>query len=295
MIVAGFILLAVGAADLVRQFAPIRWIGYLATAVLLLLLGSVSDALLPMIAALVAGAVWVWCMPDGRPSPAGFWPAVVLALISVGAVIWIGDRGSAGLIGEVWQLRSPFGEVSFDLAILTLGLTAFLLESANLVVRAALDGEHTWRPIERAEAGEAPIAAVDRTGSAASFPAAAAMPESTTAAPAPAASAPQPAADAPADAPGAAPSGAPTRDRRDAFQGGRLIGPLERMLVLILTLAAAYPILAAMLAAKGIVRFPEISRDGETGARAEYFLVGSLVSWVIALGAAFLVWWSAHS
>ncbi|CAH0161741.1 hypothetical protein SRABI76_01054 [Microbacterium oxydans] len=254
MIVAGFILLAVGAADLVRQFAPIRWIGYLATAVLLLLLGSVSDAVLPMIAALLAGVAWVWCMPDGRPSPAGFWPAVLLALISVGAVIWIGDRGSAGLIGEVWQLRSPFGEVSFDLAILTLGLTAFLLESANLVVRAALDGEHTWRPIESAES--APEAA----------------------------------------APEAAPTEAdPARDRRDAFQGGRLIGPLERMLVLILTLAAAYPILAAMLAAKGIVRFPEISRDGETGARAEYFLVGSLVSWVIALGAAFLVWWSAHS
>jgi hypothetical protein len=50
-----------------------------------------------------------------------------------------------------------------------------------------------------------------------------------------------------------------------------------------------------MLAAKGIVRFPEISRDGETGARAEYFLVGSLVSWVIGLGAAFLVWWAAHT
>ena len=260
MIVAGFILLAVGAADLVRQFAPIRWIGYLATVVLLLLLGSVSDAVLPMIAALVVGAVWVWCMPEGRPSPAGFWPAVVLALISVGAVIWIGDRGSAGLIGEVWQLRSPFGEVSFDLAVLTLGLTAFLLESANLVVRAALDGEHTWRPIERAQAVEA-------------LPTAAAQPEPST----------------------VTPDAAPTRDRRDAFQGGRLIGPLERMLVLILTLAAAYPILAAMLAAKGIVRFPEISRDGETGARAEYFLVGSLVSWVIALGAAFLVWWSAHS
>ena len=44
MIVAGFILLAVGAADLVRQFAPRRWIGYLSVAVILLLLGSVSDA-----------------------------------------------------------------------------------------------------------------------------------------------------------------------------------------------------------------------------------------------------------
>ncbi|WP_334151875.1 hypothetical protein [Microbacterium sp.] len=287
MIVAGFILLAVGAADLVRQFAPIRWIGYLATAVLLLLLGSVSDAVLPMIAALVAGAAWVWCMPDGRPSPAGFWPAVVLALISVGAVIWIGDRGSAGLIGEVWQLRSPFGEVSFDLAILTLGLTAFLLESANLVVRAALDGEHTWRPVERAQTLEDLPAVAARPEPASSVAA-----ESETAESAPEASVSEASILEPATS---APDPAPARDRRDAFQGGRLIGPLERMLVLILTLAAAYPILAAMLAAKGIVRFPEISRDGETGARAEYFLVGSLVSWVIALGAAFLVWWSAHS
>jgi hypothetical protein len=39
------------------------------------------------------------------------------------------------------------------------------------------------------------------------------------------------------------------------------------------------------------VRFPEISRDGDGGDRAEYFLIGSLVSWVTALAAAFLVAW----
>lgn len=275
MIIAGFILLAIGAADLVRQFASRRWIGYLATTVVLLLLGSVSDALLPMIAALVAGAVWVWCMPDHRPSPAGFWPAVLLALVVVGAVIWTGERADAGLIGQIWHLRSPFGEVSFDLAMLVLGLAAFLLESANLVVRAALDGEHTWRPIDSARE-EAPAPAT-------AAPAADGVDPAATHAgtPPPVAHITEPTTTAP--------------DPRAGFKGGRLIGPLERMLVLILTLAAAYPILAAMLAAKGIVRFPEISRDGETGARAEYFLVGSLVSWVIALGAAFLVWWSAHS
>ncbi|WP_029262464.1 MULTISPECIES: hypothetical protein [unclassified Microbacterium] len=263
MIIAGFILLAIGAADLVRQFVPRRWIGYLAATIVLLLLGSVSDALLPMIAALVSAALWVWCMPDGRASRAGFWPAVVLALVVVGAVISMGARAQAGLIGEVWQLRSPFGEVTFDLAILVLGVSAFLLESANLVVRAALDGEHTWRPAEQVTEAP-PVDAETR----------------------------QTLAESSADP---APVVATTPDPRAGFQGGRLIGPLERILVLILTLAAAYPILAAMLAAKGIVRFPEISRDGETGARAEYFLVGSLVSWVIALGAAFLVWWAAHS
>ncbi|MDF2667073.1 MAG: hypothetical protein K0R81_2923, partial [Microbacterium sp.] len=42
-------------------------------------------------------------------------------------------------------------------------------------------------------------------------------------------------------------------------------------------------------------RFPEISADGKSGNRAEYFLIGSLVSWVTALAAAFLVWWGVHA
>lgn len=277
MIVAGFVLLAVGAADLVRQFAPRRWIGYLAVAVLLLLLGSVSDALLPMLAALVVGALWVWCMPTERPAPLGFWPAVLLGLLSIAAVVWLPSRVDSGLIGTVWELRSPFGDVPFDLAMLALGAGVFLLESSNLVVRAALDGESTWRPIDIARA----------TSAAEDDPSAG---DGTTEAAAAADT-----ADDIASGTGDDTGATAISDPRAGFKGGRLIGPLERILVLLLTLAAAYPILAAMLAAKGIVRFPEISRDGETGARAEYFLVGSLVSWVIALGAAFLVWWAAHT
>lgn len=78
------------------------------------------------------------------------------------------------------------------------------------------------------------------------------------------------------------------------LKGGRLIGPLERVLVFGLMLAGAYVLIAAVLAAKGIVRFPEISRDSAEGERAEYFLIGSLVSWVLALAAAFLVWWGSR-
>jgi len=278
MIVAGFILLAVGAADLVRQFAPRRWIGYLAVTVILLLLGSVSDALLPMALALVVGALWVWCMPTERPAPLGFWPAVLLAVVSVGSVVWLGARSDSGLIGAIWHLRSPFGEVPFDLAMLALGAGVFLLESSNLVVRAALDGEHTWLPADPADQAHPSVPTPTRIATASAAPVVSDTADDV-----------DPAAEGDAGAALAA------RDPRSGFKGGRLIGPLERILVLILTLAAAYPILAAMLAAKGIVRFPEISRDGETGARAEYFLVGSLVSWVIALGAAFLVWWAARS
>ena len=81
MIVAGFALLAIGAVDLVRQFVPRRWIGYLVTLIALLVLGSVSDSLVPMLIAIVIGAAWVWAMPRDRESRAGFWPAVVLAFI----------------------------------------------------------------------------------------------------------------------------------------------------------------------------------------------------------------------
>jgi hypothetical protein len=84
---------------------------------------------------------------------------------------------------------------------------------------------------------------------------------------------------------------APDETAAPTLKGGRLIGPLERILVFALTLAGAYTLIAAVLAAKGIVRFPEISRDGDGGDRAEYFLIGSLVSWVAALAAAFLVSW----
>ncbi|GAA1497063.1 hypothetical protein [Paeniglutamicibacter kerguelensis] len=67
------------------------------------------------------------------------------------------------------------------------------------------------------------------------------------------------------------------------LRGGRLIGPLERLGLLTLTLAGMFTIVASLIAAKGIVRFPEISNDGATGSKAEYFLVGSLFSWGLSL------------
>jgi hypothetical protein len=162
--------------------------------------------------------------------------------------MFVGERTDAGVLGAVWHVPSPFGLVPFDLAMLVAGVLVFLLESGNVVVRAALAGEHAWQPADPRREGD-----------------------------------------------DSAPDAAASLPVRTAFAGGRLIGPLERVLVLALTLVGGYGLLAAMLAAKGIVRFPEISKDGETGARAEYFLVGSLVSWVTALGGALLVWWAAAS
>ena len=67
------------------------------------------------------------------------------------------------------------------------------------------------------------------------------------------------------------------------LKGGRVLGPLERWFVLACALGGNLAAVAIVVAAKGILRFPEISRDEPDGMRAEYVLVGSFVSWGLAL------------
>ncbi|SFI17865.1 MULTISPECIES: hypothetical protein [Microbacterium] len=228
MIGAGVVLLCVGIADLIRLYAPRGWrVAFFAVAALLVLLGSAgADAAVWSFVGFAVAAVWVLSTPERRGGRAGLWPVVLVAAVCVAAVAQTGARAAQGPLGALWPERSPLGAVSLDVAVLVLGAVVFLLESGNVIVRAALRGGDV-----------------------------------------------------------------PAEEDRQALQGGRLIGPLERALVFALTLTGAFTLLAAVLAAKGIVRFPEISRDGDGGTRAEYFLVGSLVSWVTALVAAFLVWW----
>jgi hypothetical protein len=69
----------------------------------------------------------------------------------------------------------------------------------------------------------------------------------------------------------------------DDLRGGRVLGPLERWFVLACALSGNLAAIAVVVGAKGILRFPEISRDSPDGLRAEYVLVGSFVSWALAL------------
>lgn len=103
------------------------------------------------------------------------------------------------------------------------------------------------------------------------------------------------------------------------LKGGRLLGPMERLLILGLGLAGELTAAGIVVAAKGLVRWPELSRAGRrdrerdgvagdpppgvedarrTPARrarprrgpdidqiTEYFLVGSFTSWMVALAA----------
>ena len=73
---------------------------------------------------------------------------------------------------------------------------------------------------------------------------------------------------------------------------------MERLLILSLAVAGQIAAASAVVAAKGIIRFPERNAqksrtDNATGVGidevTEYFLVGSFASWLLALGSMVLV------
>jgi hypothetical protein len=71
------------------------------------------------------------------------------------------------------------------------------------------------------------------------------------------------------------------------LKGGRLLGPLERVFILALALAGQVTAASVVVAAKGLLRFPELSSRREQERihqLTEYFLLGSFVSWLVALG-----------
>lgn len=71
------------------------------------------------------------------------------------------------------------------------------------------------------------------------------------------------------------------------LKGGRLLGPLERVFILALALGGQVTAASIVVAAKGLLRFPELSsrRDQQRiHQMTEYFLLGSFVSWLVALG-----------
>lgn len=76
------------------------------------------------------------------------------------------------------------------------------------------------------------------------------------------------------------------------LKGGRLLGPMERVFILALGLGGHVTAASIVVAAKGLLRFPELSsrRDQERiHLLTEYFLVGSFVSWLVALGSLVLL------
>jgi hypothetical protein len=82
-------------------------------------------------------------------------------------------------------------------------------------------------------------------------------------------------------------------DLSQPLKGGRLLGPMERVLIVGLGLSGHLTAASIVIAAKGLLRWPELqSRDEprwDVHRVTEYFLVGSFVSWLVALGSLVLL------
>jgi hypothetical protein len=83
-----------------------------------------------------------------------------------------------------------------------------------------------------------------------------------------------------------------TGDPEMPLKGGRLLGPMERVVIVGLGVAGHLTAASIVIAAKGLLRFPELSSDQEQvriHQLTEYFLVGSFVSWLVALSSLVLL------
>lgn len=90
---------------------------------------------------------------------------------------------------------------------------------------------------------------------------------------------------------GQEPGAAPASER---LRGGRLLGPMERLLILGFGAAGYVEAAAVVVAAKGLLRFPELQAAAWDKPRAvdevtEYFLIGTFTSLLVALGSVVLL------
>lgn len=99
-------------------------------------------------------------------------------------------------------------------------------------------------------------------------------------------------------------AGTETKRSEQRLRGGRVIGIVERWIIFGLVLSGEPTAAALVVSAKSILRFPELSKvaieqspaPGKSGPAltqevdyvTEYFLLGSLVSWLLAIGPAIL-------
>ncbi|WP_430593114.1 hypothetical protein [Humidisolicoccus flavus] len=252
MITAG-ILLTIGIIDLVRaidQQALRRIVLVLALlgVPLMLALGLGQQWWSAGLAAVLA-ALWCLAMPNSEVfARRRVWPVVTLGIIVI--VTTLLDASSVpanGPLGVVLTdaLQAAQMRFSAEVVVAVVASAVFLTRSSNLIAKAALGRAGRHERTRTPDRDASRLRLFGRTvGSV------------------------EPVEHAPSlEAP---------------LRGGRAIGALERILIVGLALAGQPALIAGLLAAKGIVRYPEISADRGLGAKAEEFLIGSLTSWSLA-------------
>lgn len=221
MIVLALLLFGIGTADAAGNLATRRrepialTAGFAAVA-----LGTWGAGLAPGWGLVIVALVALWVTSPRYPWNVIGLAVAVLATLALSPQLplahgWLTDWYSTLTI-------SGLAGVRFETFALGVGSAAFLVESANLVVRAVL------------------VSSL---------------------------------------APGAKPEA--------QLKGGRILGPIERIFIFAMALTGQFLAISAIVAAKSILRFPEVSNDEKRanggGSAAEYVLVGSFVSWGIAL------------
>lgn len=80
-------------------------------------------------------------------------------------------------------------------------------------------------------------------------------------------------------------TGVPAASNENELAGGRLLGPMERTFILVLALAGQLTAATVVVAAKGLLRYPELRRARDEGPTAvsEYILIGSFASWLLGV------------
>lgn len=248
--IAALLLLAVGLGDVARR-ALGGWLQVavgIAVAAAVLVGAGLPFALPPaqLVIAGVVAVVWMLALRFADDRASGLWPALLLlGSVALGAVVgpW---PDASGLLPPGVSLSRLDPRV----VLTVVGVGVWLTSSANLVIRALLAAARGADPLPLprttarwvVQHGRRRPIVIERQDDAMT-----------------------------ASAPSAG-----------ALLGGRIIGPLERLLIVLLALVGAPVLIAALIAAKGIVRYPEISADRGAGSKAEEFLIGSLTSWALA-------------
>ncbi|GAA2743672.1 hypothetical protein GCM10009868_18360 [Terrabacter aerolatus] len=271
------VLVGLGVGDIVRStsWRPGRVVGHVVAPVVILALALLAGLsswadLLALVLAAAAGAAWAELsrrtQMTGRAALAAL---AVFAGTVVGLLAFSGAASHPGGVLATWLAWADLpghGPLPVGRVLLFTGLALFNVATANIIVRLVLLTIGALRPSDVTDANAAAAAAAALAGSAT-----------------------PPAQGQPAD----------------RLKGGRLLGPMERLVILGLGVAGEFGAAGLVIAAKGLLRFPEIQAAARgNGAAAtgsgphgsypggpagiddvtEYFLVGSFVSWLIALG-----------
>ena len=268
------VLAGIGVGDIVRStsWRPGRVVGHVAAPIVILALALVTGLhrwadLLALALAAAAGAAWAELSRRTQMTGRGaLAPLAVFAALVVGLLAFSGAASPAGGALATWLAWADLpgtGPLPPARVLLLAGLVLFNVATANVIVRLVLLTIGALRPSDVTNANAAAAAAASLTGRAA-----------------------PPTSGQPAD----------------RLKGGRLLGPMERLVILGLGVAGEFGAAGLVIGAKGLLRFPEIqaaarSASGDpagTGSYpggpagiddvTEYFLVGSFVSWLIALG-----------